>query len=329
MKKLLYLTKLFLIIGTSLKLNAQSKILVLDKETNKPISFATIIYKDNLGTFTNEKGMFLLDKNFEELAIKSIAYKELVLNVKEIKDTVWMLPEPINLEPVLVTPLSKKISSSKVKMKTNNNFSKSFLSFVGNEIATLILGNLNAKKSYLTNIKIPIHSSILRVSTKDTTKGKEVNDSFCSVFQIQFYENKNGQPGQLLNYEPIIIKINQKDDNYSIIDFSEKKIIVPKEGIFFGFLAIGRADENGNLLLENPYKEKLTKNGLIRLGVAIRPLIPITEDLELNNTFIRYRFRMDGDKSWFVLDKYSFSDSTTKDHKILNFGIGYELKNFD
>ena len=127
MKKLLYLTKLFLIIGTSLKLNAQSKILVLDKETNKPISFATIIYKDNLGTFTNEKGMFLLDKNFEELAIKSIAYKELVLNVKEIKDTVWMLPEPINLEPVLVTPLSKKISSSKVKMKTNNNFSKSFL----------------------------------------------------------------------------------------------------------------------------------------------------------------------------------------------------------
>lgn len=329
MKKINNLLKLILILGISLKLNAQSRILVLDEETKDPIPFATIIYKDNLGTFTNDKGIFLLDHSFDKLIIKSIGYKEVNLDVKEIKDTLWMSPEPINLDLIVVTQLPKKFSYSKVNMKTNNDFPKSYLSIVGNEISTLILGNENAKKSYLTNIKIPTNSSILKVRTKDNSKAKEVNEPFCSVFQIQFYENENGQPGQLLDYDPTIIKITQKDDKYFQIDLSEKKIIVPKEGVFLGLLAIGRADENGNLLLENPYEEKFTQKGLIRIGLSIRPLIPITEDFESNNTFMRYRFKIDEHETWSVFDRYSFSNSTTKNHKALNLGIGYELKNFD
>jgi hypothetical protein len=329
MKKITNFLKLILILGVSIKLNGQSKILVLDEETKDPIPFATIIYKDKLGTFTNDKGTFLLDHSFDKLVIKSIGYKELNLDVKEIKDTLWMSPAPINLEPIVVTQFPKKISYSKVNMKSNNDFPKSYLSIVGNEISTLIIGNENAKKSYLTYIKIPTNSSILKVRTKDNTKAKEVDEPFCSVFQIQFYENENGKPGQLLDYEPTIIKITQKDDKYFQIDLSEKKIFIPKDGVFFGLLAIGRADENGNLLLENPYEEKFTQNGLIRIGLSIRPLIPITEELKSSKTFMRYKFKTDGDETWSVFDRYSFSNSTTKIHNSLNLGIGYELKNYD
>lgn len=329
MKNIKNLSKLILFIGFSLEISAQSKILVLDELTKEPILFATIIYNDNVGTFTNEKGLFLLDNKFEKLTIKSIGYKEIITNIKEIKDTLWMSQEPINLEQVFVKQLTKKFFLSKVNMKTNNDFPKSYLSIVGNEISTLIFGNTNSKKSYLKNIKIPTNSAILRVKTKDNTKAKEVNEPFCSVFQIHFYENKNGQPGQLLNYDPIIIKITQKDDKYFQADLSEKKIIVPTEGVFLGLLAIGRADENGNLLLENPYEDKLTQKGIIRIGLSIRPLIPITDELEINNTYIRYRFKTDEIENWSVFDKYSFTNSTTKNHKALNLGIGYELKNFD
>jgi len=329
MKNIKNLSKLILFIGFSLEISAQSKILVLDELTKEPILFATIIYKDNVGTFTNEKGLFLLDNKFDKLTIKSIGYKEIIADIKEIKDTLWMSQEPINLEQVSVKQLSKKFFLSKVNMKTNNDFPKSYLSIVGNEISTLILGNTNSKKSYLKNIKIPTNSAILRVKTKDNTKAKEVNEPFCSVFQIHFYENENGQPGQLLNYDPIIIKITQKDDKYFQADLSEKKIIVPTEGVFLGLLAIGRADENGNLLLENPYEDKLTQKGIIRIGLSIRPLIPITDELEINNTYIRYRFKTDEIENWSVFDKYSFTNSTTKNHKALNLGIGYELKNFD
>jgi hypothetical protein len=328
MKKISNLFKLILFLGISLKLNAQSTVVVLDEETKVPIPYATIKYQDNLGTFTNEKGIFLLDKKFDRLMIKSIGYKELNFDLKDIKDTLLMSVEPIKLDPIVITPLAERSSLSKVNMKTNNEFHKCYFSNVGNEIAKLILGNSNSKKSYLTNIKIPTNSSILKVRTKDNTKAKEVNDAFCSVFQIQFYENENGLPGQLLNYDLTIIKITQKDDKYFQIDLSEKNIIVPKEGVFIGLLAIGRADENGNLLLENPYEEKLTQKGLIRIGLSIRPLFPMTEDFESNTTFIRYRFKIDGHETWSVFENYSFSSSTTKNHKALNLGIGYELKNY-
>lgn len=323
------LLKLILITGLSLKLNAQSKILLLDEETKDPIPFATIIYKNNLGTFTDERGTFLLDHSFEKLVVKSIGYKELNKNVIEIKDTLWMSPEPINLQPIVVSQFPRKFSYSEVRMKSNNDFTKSYLSFVGNEISTLILGNEKTKKSYLTNIKIPTNSSILIVTTKDNSKGKIVNEPFCSVFQIQFYKNENGNPGRLLDYESILIKITQKDDKYFKINLSEKKIVIPKEGVFLGLLAIGSADENGNLSLDNPYEEKFTQNGLIKIGLSIRPLLPITEDINSNRTFMRYKFKTDGDESWSVFDRYSFTNSTTKIHKNLNLGIGYELKNYD
>jgi hypothetical protein len=191
MRKLNKVLMPLLILGISLKLNAQSTIVVLDEETKVPIPYATIKYKDNLGTFTNEKGIFLLDKNFDRLLIKSIGYKELNIDVKGIKDTLWMSVEPIELDPIVITQLGGKSSLSKVNMKTNNEFHKSYLSNVGNEIATLILGSSNAKKSYLTNVRIPTNSSILKVRTKHNTRAKEVNEPFCSVFQIQFYENEN------------------------------------------------------------------------------------------------------------------------------------------
>lgn len=329
MEKINILIKLILVLGISLKLDAQTKIIVLDDLTKDPIPFATIIYKDNLGTFTNDNGIFLLDHSFEKVTIKSIGYKELNIDTNEIKDTIVMSIKPINLAEIVVTQLHKKFSYSKVDMKTNNDFLKTYLPFAGNEIATLILENFNSKKSYLTNVRIPTNSSILKVRTKDNTKAREVDEPFCSVFQINFYQNENGQPGQLLNYDSTIIKITQKNDKYFEIDFSEKKIIIPNEGVFLGFLAIGRADVNGDLILENPYEEKFTQNGLIRIGLSIRPLIPITDDFESIKTFIRYRFKIDGGETWSVFDRYSFSNSKLKNDKVLNLGIGYGLKNFD
>ena len=201
MKKVTVFFKMLFITGFCIKLNAQTKVLVLDNITKSPIPFATIIYENNLGTYTNEKGTFLIDNNFEKLIILSIGYKKMNLYLKEIKDTIWMTGEPINLNPVVLTPISRKISYSKVGMKSSNDFHKSFFCFVGNEISTLILGNPNASKSYLKSIKIPTNASILKASNKDNTKVKVVNDSFCSVFQIQFYKNENEKPGKFLNYE--------------------------------------------------------------------------------------------------------------------------------
>ncbi|OYU79185.1 MAG: hypothetical protein CFE23_15215 [Flavobacterium sp. BFFFF1] len=319
----------FLLIGGSLTVNAQQKVWVLNQETKEPVPFATVIYADRLGTFTNEDGGFVLGKISDSLTVRSIGYKALKINTSDIKDTIWMRPEAIALDPVVIPEPSKKFSFSKVAVKTHDHFPKSYLAVAGNEIATLILGNHHATRSYLTKLKIPTNASILKVRANDKTKAKEVDEQFSSVFQLQFYENQNGQPGALLGGDPIVITITQKDAKNFEIDLSDKKINVPEEGLFVGLLAIGRADPTGNLLAENPYEERLTKQGYLRIGLAIRPLFPITEDDESSHTFMRYRFRVDGDESWSVYDRYSFSNKNIDIHRALNLGIGYELKNFE
>lgn len=80
-------------------------------ENNEPIPFAHIrIEKTNLGTISNEKGLFKLirDKQIEnnEIVISTIGYKTKKLQLKKGHHIINLIPEIIQLKEVTLTPIN-------------------------------------------------------------------------------------------------------------------------------------------------------------------------------------------------------------------------------
>lgn len=91
-----------------LSLMAQARCVVIDKETGVPVRNVKA-YTDRGDVFTSDyQGNLVIDSVFQSAALKHGSYLERRVDCKEVTDTLWLLPQAIKLEEVVVWGEARK-----------------------------------------------------------------------------------------------------------------------------------------------------------------------------------------------------------------------------
>src|SRR5690554_5434329 len=76
---------------------------IRDFLTKKPLPFATIILDNQNGFYTNENGVFQLDREYKSITISYVGYESYTTKVETLKDTIFLKPITYNIEEVTIT----------------------------------------------------------------------------------------------------------------------------------------------------------------------------------------------------------------------------------
>lgn len=210
-----------------LMVSAQEKeIKILNSENNKPISYANIKFlKSKKGTFSDEKGIFLISNNeIDSLLISVLGFEDKVLSVSKIKDTIFLIPKTITLKEITLS--NKKAEYG--YFKKTRKFIRSVLNRV--IVAMYIPNNNIDNQEYITTL----HYRIKKYGTKPSI----VRPHLYSV------NKKNGNPNKELLNNNIIVDVEDKNNILSI-DISKMNIIFPKDGIFVALEWVGNTSDIG------------------------------------------------------------------------------------
>lgn len=222
MKKIISLS----IILKILIVSAQEKeIIILNSENNKPISYANIKFlKSKKGTFSDDKGIFLINNNaIDSLLISVLGFEDKILSVSKIKDTIFLNPKTITLREITLS--NKKTEYG--YFKKNGKFIRSALNRV---LVAMYIPNENKKNEYITHLHYRI---------------KKFGDELSTVRPHLLEVNKlTKNPGKEILNENIVVKINEKNKILSI-DITDKNISFPKEGIFVALEWVGNTKKIG------------------------------------------------------------------------------------
>lgn len=97
-----------------LSATAQKRMVVVDIETLIPISGVNVTSKDS--TFTTDSlGWFPVPDNSKSLAFSHVNYESRIINLKEVRDTVFMISKLLNLKEVVVFGHGKKRDYSQLQ----------------------------------------------------------------------------------------------------------------------------------------------------------------------------------------------------------------------
>ncbi len=246
---------LLIFILSHLSINSQTlKGVVFDSISKEKLQYVNLSLKSKeIGTFCNEDGAynFNLSKALitDTLVISLIGYhtknieltsfiekEESILNIE-------LSPKTELLKEVVVVDDNQRYSTKISNLKTGNKktiFPKS-VSF-GRETAVLIENKKN-KKGKLIEL-------ILKLKEQSNQDYK----IFHTYYRVTFYEKeKSGYPGEVIDYENIIIKPKKDDTSYKL-DLEHKNIEFSENGIFIGIETV-KPDEieaTGSMYLTTP-----------------------------------------------------------------------------
>lgn len=106
---------------------SQTKGIIIDLETNKPIPFVSIYTKSEKnvnGVSSNSHGLFEVNFPFKMIYFKHINYGEISLSKEDLKDTVFLYPNKNTLSEVVVAsgqkPWITKLLQDVIKQKGKN-----------------------------------------------------------------------------------------------------------------------------------------------------------------------------------------------------------------
>ncbi|MFD1015690.1 carboxypeptidase-like regulatory domain-containing protein [Winogradskyella rapida] len=239
---------------------------VFDSTNQKKLPFVNISLKNvNEGTYTDENGYYKLDlkniKIIDTLIISFIGFEKKAINLNKYKDervynlNIALSPKKEELNEVIIS--SKEIEYELFSNNVGTNRKGSFISSVpfGYEVC-LFINNDKNKKAKLNELK-------LNLKKREYTN----IDIFETYYRISFYKKNpvNNYPGDLISYENIIIKPENKNGKIEV-NLSNKNIFLPRDGIFIGIETINpnkKLPEN-NMYLTSPNllythsKEKMT-----------------------------------------------------------------------
>jgi hypothetical protein len=206
---------------TLLQLQAQVlKGRILDKQSNKPIEFASIgfLHRD-AGTVSDEKGNFRLNlqniRPIDTLKISMLGYESQQFLVREFEgmlsqqnSIISLLPQSRNLQEIVIKP--KKTKTLLAGNTTNSQIISA--GFVSNDLGSEV-------------------GTVLRYNKKKPGKLENVNfniayNSFNNLlFRVNIYDFKNGKVGENLLKEPLYLETSM-DSGTLTLDLSEKNIYV-------------------------------------------------------------------------------------------------------
>lgn len=313
---------LFLLISTI----SFGQITIQDKETKEPVSFATISFGNGNGLFADEEGKFVFTKklysDIDSLLITSIGYKNLKIATDSLPSIINLYPSADQLQEVIVqVKPTGKFKMRKIKPTLHEDYFKCWLPTIESEIA-VFFPNEEKKTKQITKLYLPI-----KTEASDWSKRKKANTkkrSFSTLFKVNFYENEDGFPGDILSYEKVVFRVTQESESVYELDITENDIFIPKKGIFVSIQILGYTDKLGKLLPNKKYQEIKTRKGIVKVSTTFRPLLPFTNQIPNKRTYTK-RIFLDNYK-WIRFEKKNVSNNKLLMSGLNNYGMGMEMK---
>jgi hypothetical protein len=311
-----------LLISITVQINGQS-ISILDGLNSEPIPFATISFGNGLGNFADEDGKFSFSKekysDVDTLFISAMGYLEKAVLTATIPKEILLKPSVAQLNEVVVyAPKEGTFKIKKQKPKTNTDLLASWLPTVESEVAVLFK-RYEEMPTQISKLLLPINAE-----SKYKSKGK---GKFATIFRVNFYNNQIGFPGAPMGYENIVFSIDEKEDKVFELDVLDKFIYVPEDGLFVSIQVLGYENSKGKLAQTKQYREIKTTRGIQKISTSFRPLLPFTNELPMQNTYVRRIFL--NKKNWQVFDKSYNEKSKLIQTGHRNYGMGAEFKVYE
>lgn len=299
--------------------------IIQDKQTKNPVSFATISFGNGYGMFADDAGAFLftnqLYPDVDTLFVSALGYKAIAVPSKNLDALLWMEPDIDELNEVVIrAKIDRKFKEEVLKPYLDDDYYHCWLPTIESEIA-VYFPNGDEKEKQITAVHFPI-----TLESKDWKKRAKANAEkyrFSTLFKVKFYRNKNGFPGKELLNETIVFRATEKGGDVYDLDVSTYHISIPDTGVFVSIQVLGYTDEKGKLLPNKKYKEIKSGNDIVKIPTNFRPLLPFTDKITENRTFIKRVFV--NENHWSKFEKGSNVKSGLLKSGLVNYGIGLSL----
>lgn len=227
---------------------------IVDKETNEPLQFATLLFfydgKCN-GAYSDSKGIIMIGfpDNVDSFKVSCIGYKPTTIVHYQMDDTIKLKGESYILKEIPIKPYNKNdlktIGFSTKKTKQNIG------AFSGAECAVLI-SNEDKKEHFIKSILYNI----------------KIQESFPFVFRAHLYLSDSlGMPGKEAINRNLTVVLSKNEDGLVEVDISSLLIKIPVGGIFVGIEWIGRLEPKANQII---YFDGIQKAKYVSLGASIK-----------------------------------------------------------
>lgn len=263
--------------------------LVLDSLTRAPMRYVNFSWNNSQGAISNEEGRYELFFNAEESALVTVSYmgyRALELNIKALKDTLYLSPEVHKLDEVVLIDTddlkNKILSNLKKNYETESDcaefFYKQFLK-ENDKYVNYLEATGEVKKAL--NIEDQV-IFIQGVRKTDNLITSYINFNFQSLFRLFKRVSKNIlNDGEILDYKwvsPIIIEATIKD-------YNTKKSY---------FLTIDTSDYSIQKVVKNDLTEELDEKIFSKTMYIDRRKKEVEGFLQ--GEFFEYDFKKVGDK---------------------------------
>jgi len=306
---------------------AFSQTTIVDKENKNPVSYATVSFGNGNGIFADDEGKFTFTKklyaDIDTLFISALGYKDYKIATIDLTDTVGLDAFQDALDEVLLryTPKGKSKNVT-LKPTVHDDYYQCWLPTIESEIAVYFDNENPAKPKKVNTLLLPI-----KVEAKDWSKRKTKTSNkipFSTLFRVQFYENEDGLPGDVLTYDKIIFRVTEASESVFEVDVSSNNIFIPKDGMYVSLQVLGYTDKAGKLLPNKKYREVKTARGIIKVSTTFRPLLPFTDKIKTPKTYVKRVFL--NNNQWVLFDKKNIQDSNLLKAGLNNYAIGLGLQ---
>jgi len=305
-----------------------AQITVKDSITKYPVSYATISFGDGNGIFADDEGQFYFTKKIypdvDSLFISALGYKDRNLSTENLPKTLLLEPQASALDEVVLSYKSdRKFKEEVLKPYLDDDYFNCWLPTINSEIA-VYFSKTSSQDQEISEVIFPI-----ALESQDWEKRKRRNSEkkpFSTLFKVKFYRAEKGRPGKVLTNETIVFRATEKDGDSFVLDVDDYAIFIPNDGIFISLQVMGYTDKNGKLLPNKKYKEITSKRGVVKIPTNFRPLLPFTNEIESNHTFIK-RIFINGNE-WQKFKRNNGFKSSLLDKGLNNYGMGLTIKTY-
>ena len=314
-------TYLFILFILSLS-TAVGQTTIKEQQTKNPVSYATVSFGNGNGIFADNEGTFLVTKKLypdvDSLYISALGYKPLKISTTNLPSEVLMETQIDELNEVVIrTQIDRKFKEETMEPYLDDDYYHCWLPTIESEIAVFFPNEDDQEKKIVT-VHFPI-----TLESKDWEKRNKKNaekQPFSTLFKAKFYANNEGFPGKELVYENIVFRATEKGGDVHNLDIASYDLFMPKNGMFVSLQVLGYTDDAGKLLPNKKYKEIKTGGETVKIPTNFRPLLPFTDEIPENRTFIKRVFV--NDNEWSRFEMGSSVQSGLLKSGLNNYGIG-------
>jgi hypothetical protein len=227
MKQLLFLFSVFFVFSAFGQASCFENN-VADSHSGKPIPYANIwVLNTDKGTSSSVNGDFILEidnefNSVKKLKITAIGYFDTIIDISEIRDTIFLKPREYNIEEITIFPQMKKsLIVNPITKKTDKTY------WICSTSPSIIGRYFKYQDSFDTILFI---DNII-VYTKKSFRKYDFN------LHLYEYDTINHRPGNDLIKENILVTTEAKFGfgfTENVIDISRFKLQFPQNGLIVG-----------------------------------------------------------------------------------------------